>query len=135
MERALTFLTGELALQLAESGVNLSHSQLVVIQALCLEEGSSQSRLAALLNKDRSAIKRTVDSLERKGYIRREKKDNKEFELFLTDEGLKILPILQNAIESTKEKYLSEIERDRIDSMIDIFDHIYEKAATRRADV
>ncbi len=133
MERALTILTCELQHELTESGVNLSHSQLVVIQALCVEEGASQSRIAAYLNKDRAAIKRTVDSLVCKGFVKREKKDKKEFALFLTDEGRKILPILRRAVDITREKYLNSIPQDRIDSMIDIFNHVYNKSDSVRS--
>lgn len=129
MERALTILTGELQNQLIKKGVRLSHSQLVVIQALCVEEGCSASKLAAYLTKDRSAIKRTIDSLESKGYVRREKKDKKESSLYLTDAGKQILPCLQSAVEATQKKYFDEISPDSMEVMTLIFNHVNEVKA------
>lgn len=53
----------------------------------------SQQDLASILNKDKSAILRGVDILERKGYIRRESKpnDRRINLLVLTTEGKEIL--------------------------------------------
>lgn len=133
MERAMTILTGEIQAQLMRCGIELSHSQLVVIQVLDIEEGISASRLATFLTKDRAAVKRTVDSLVAKGYLERRKKDRKESGLYLTEAGRGLLPEMMKAIDATRSKYFDGIAPEHVETVAYVCSHVNEVKARETA--
>lgn len=126
LERVLTILTVDLHHRLLSHGINLSHSEIVALYALNLEPGSSPSYLSYYLNKDRAALKRTIDALLKKGYAFRERKDRKEFCLYLTDEGLKVIPVLQEVVKQVKQTYFSDVPDEDLKKVVSVFKHIFE---------
>ncbi len=81
--KAQVYWTQELAVY------GLSSGEYPLIFCLCRKDGVVQEELAELLNIDKSAIARMVQSLEKKGMIRREKdeRDHRCNRIFLTEKG------------------------------------------------
>lgn len=68
LDRALWTLSSTLNATLKEKGIDLPHSQYIIMRFLDEKEGISQNKLAILLHKDAAAIKRSIDNLEKKDY-------------------------------------------------------------------
>jgi DNA-binding MarR family transcriptional regulator len=56
---------------LCEAGTDLSADQFRVLTVLWADDGQSQQCIADLLGRDRSAMTRMVDTLEKKGFVER----------------------------------------------------------------
>lgn len=81
-----------LARRFKEVGIDLPHSQFILLRALYYRDGMSQLEAANLLSKDAAAIKRTVDYLESKGLIERRQVRPLKNALFLTERGRSVIP-------------------------------------------
>lgn len=78
MEQALATMSSTLATNLKAEGIDLPHSQYAVMRLIySCSEPISQRKISEILKKDAAAIKRTLDILERKGYIVREAHDGR----------------------------------------------------------
>ncbi len=84
-------------------GIDLPHSQFVVLRHLFENDGQTQQELANTLFKDKAAIKRTVDNLVIRGYVSRIK-EGKTYRISLTARALEIkndiLKIADNTVKS-----------------------------------
>lgn len=82
---------------LKEHEFDITPEQYGILMLLREEEGLSQKEIGDVLFKDKPNISRMLDTLERKGLIRRRPTDRRSYAIFLTGEGKKlaedILPI------------------------------------------
>lgn len=64
-------------------------------------DGITQEEIVNYQSLDKSGVTRTVQSLERKGFIRREKdeKDQRCKRIFLTEEGWKVQPVIDKVLK------------------------------------
>lgn len=69
LDRTLWALSNSLNVALKNEGIDLPHSQYLVLRTLFEKDGLSQNEIAAHLHKDAAAIKRTVDYLEQKDLL------------------------------------------------------------------
>ena len=70
LDRTLWALSNSLNVALKKNeGIDLPHSQYLVLRTLFEKDGLSQNEIAAHLHKDAAAIKRTVDYLEQKDLL------------------------------------------------------------------
>ena len=68
----------------------------------------NQSQLAELQHKDRAAIKRLIDHLEKKSLvIRKSGKDSRSHTIALTQEGSKMVQVFTKASKETVDEALS----------------------------
>lgn len=83
----------------------LTSEQNLIMALLWEKEGISQNEISAKLNKDKAGVARMVNTLEKKGYIRREicPNDRRSVEVYLTAEGKRlgdeIIPINKDILE------------------------------------
>lgn len=91
MEQALGSMTDVLASALLREGIDLPHSQYVVLRLLySSSEPLTQVQIAAKLKKNASAIKRTVDILERKRLVVREAHTGRSNYVIPTSQALEL---------------------------------------------
>lgn len=92
LDRALWTLSSTLNATLKEKGIDLPHSQYIIMRFLDEKEGISQNKLAILLHKDAAAIKRSIDNLEKKGLLIRKALSERKNGIYLTDKGKALIP-------------------------------------------
>lgn len=85
LDRTLWALSNSLNVALKNEGIDLPHSQYLVLRTLFEKDGLSQNEIAAHLHKDAAAIKRTVDYLEQKGLVVRKTVAHSKYNVFLTE--------------------------------------------------
>lgn len=103
--------------RLQEVNIDLPHSQFVVLRCLYYRDGLSQMEISNLLFKDAAAIKRTIDNLERKGYVERKQIHSQKNSVFITDQGRLILPEVLKIAEEVTDKALAGFEKEQVEEL------------------
>jgi DNA-binding MarR family transcriptional regulator len=94
----------KLSQNLAKNGIQLSRIQYLVLKSVADKRDCSQNELAIKLQRNKSSLKRIVDTLEQKQYITRNtsNEDRRKCAVSVTDSGLEVLaqvaPHLQKMI-------------------------------------
>lgn len=81
---------------LADEGLELMHSEFIVLRVLGEINGLTQSQIASDMGMERSGISRTLATLEKKGYIERRLINGKTKVVTLTEKAEKLLPLLKS---------------------------------------
>lgn len=92
LDRALWTLSATLSAAFKEKGIDLPHSQYIIMRFLDEQDGMSQNQLATLLHKDAAAIKRSIDILEKKGLVVRKAVTARKNGVYLTDNAKALMP-------------------------------------------
>ncbi len=92
LDRALWTLSSALGASFKEKGIDLPHSQYIIMRFLDEQDGISQNRLARLLHKDAAAIKRSIDILEKKGMVIRKAVTGRKNGIYLTGKAKALMP-------------------------------------------
>ncbi|WP_027797051.1 MarR family winged helix-turn-helix transcriptional regulator [Paraburkholderia acidipaludis] len=89
LSKAGNLLTGELEAALASAGASVSASHVGALLLLARDMAHTPVALSRLLGVDSGSVTRTVDRLERGGYVRRDRSsaDRRVVNLTLTDAG------------------------------------------------
>lgn len=70
-------------------GINISKEQFIVLKHLQMEDGRKQNDLAFITNRSKTALTRLINTMEKKGLVRREisETDLRINHVFLTKQG------------------------------------------------
>ena len=100
-----------------QEGIDITSDQWILLKNISEVEGINQIDLAKRSQKEAASVTRTLDILERKGWIERltDPNSRREYNLCITEEGKamveKILPIaLQTRAQASKGMTISQIE-------------------------
>ena len=106
----------ELGRMLTHSGIDISSDQWSVLMALSEKDGPSQTDLAIKLYKVRSNITRILDIMEKMGLIERKRSsaDKREYNVFITAKGKKMIPDLKRASASILAKALQNANKEEL---------------------
>ena len=104
VDRALCVMIKLLNKELKEANLRFQHSDYTIMRILSEKDSLTQSDLARILGKERSAISRSLTSLEKEGYVRREKVNGCTNHVFLTGKGKKIMPVLNEIANKVSDK-------------------------------
>ena len=106
----------ELGRMLKQSGIEISSDQWSVLMALSEKDGPSQTDLAIKLYKVRSNITRILDVMEKMELIERKRSsaDKREYNVFITDKGKKMIPDLKKASASILGKALQNANKEEL---------------------
>ena len=107
LEQSFSLLNrrGQAIITAACEQLDISYSEYVVLMRLLKDEGRSQDEVANFLVLDKAVITRTVNALEKKGLVRREKhlRDKRVKRLYPTDLAkaleVKLAAVLDNWFE------------------------------------
>lgn len=103
MERAISVMTSTLSSGFNESRIDLPHSQYTLTRVLHNSDNPlTQGEIASILCRDKSAVKRTIDILERKGLVIREARNGNSNFVKLTPKAMALMPII---IKVPSEKF------------------------------
>lgn len=129
MEQALGAMTSTLAAEFMKEGIDLPHSQYAVLRLIYTHDGLlTQIRIAEILKKDAAAIKRTIDILEKKGFVTREAQSGRSNYVTCTEKALR----LKNIITDIANRTLLSIFGTFTDDELNIFTDILGKIAASR---
>lgn len=92
LDRALWVTSNALNKALKDNGIDLPHSQYIIMRVLFEKDGVSQNEIAVFLHKDAAAIKRSIDYLEKKDLVIRKSESPCKYGIYLTDKGQSLKP-------------------------------------------
>lgn len=98
----------ELNRKLKQHGLEISSDQWTVLMHLSESDGPTQTDLAGKLYKDRSNLTRILDLLEKAELVERKRStsDRREFNVFITQKGKDMIPLLKKTGEEVFSKAL-----------------------------
>lgn len=110
ISRASVSLAKAMNNKLENNGINLPHSQFIVLRCLYFKDALSQLEIAKLLSKDAAAIKRTIDNLEKKGLVIRNQVRTLKNSVCITEKGKVLMPQVLKIAEEVISEALDGIE-------------------------
>ncbi|WP_044419081.1 MarR family winged helix-turn-helix transcriptional regulator [Halarcobacter anaerophilus] len=98
---------------------DIASEQRVILDLIDQDSSISQNELSQALGKDKTTISRTLDAIEKKGYILREQtRDDKRFKIIsLTVSGKKVLEETKPIIESLRSYFISDFSEDEVETI------------------
>jgi DNA-binding MarR family transcriptional regulator len=107
--------------------LGITSSQHFFIRRICTNAGITQDKLQPLINLNKSNIARALDTLEKGGFIRKErsKRDKRTAKLYPTETAERIYP----EIVSEENAWINTLLRDFTEEEIRIFESMLQKAA------
>ena len=112
--------------KLQEADIDLPHSQFVVLRCIYYRDGLSQLEISNLLFKDAAAIKRTIDNLEKKGYLVRRQVHSQKNSIFITEQGKSVFPEAFKIAEAVAGIALKNFSEKEVQNLMNALNIIYE---------
>ncbi len=111
---------------LNERGILSSPAQLGILFLLKEDNNSTMSYISNVLELDNSAITRSIDRLEKLGYVRRimNSNDRREYAIELTDEGLLEIQKAQKIIKEINSFIENKIKKERLTVFKEVLDEL-----------
>lgn len=113
--------------RLKEKDIDLSFETFQVLMILWDQDGVNQQVLADRLHKDKATLTYLLDSLTRKGFVKRKEdpRDRRNKLIFLTKKGIQIqdrvLPLMTNLLENASK----DISADELDAALHLFNKVH----------
>lgn len=110
--------------------LGLTYSEFVLLVRLYDHEGAKQDELAAMLLLDKAVVTRTVNSLEKKGYLVRQQdeKDKRVRHVYLTKLGQERYTFLRNVIQCWADYLCEEMPEDTGHIVFEAFEQLTARA-------
>jgi len=91
--------------------LNVGSGQHVILLALFRKGGISQEELSDHLKIDKGSVAKSIKKLENEGYIQRsiDSDDKRAYKVSLTQKGIDIIPLVQEAIKSWEDIIISDL--------------------------
>ncbi len=125
LARASNAMAANLNSLLKNEGIDLPHSQYVILKTLYEEDGISQQELAERVYKNVAAIKRTLDILENKGLVKRIPVSMRKNSIVITQAGKELIPEVMDCIDKSKQSILAGISNEEYNTFISVLARIY----------
>ncbi len=125
LARASNSMSTHLNSLLKKDGIDLPHSQYIILKYLYEEDGISQQELADNVFKDTAAVKRSLDILEKKGLVQRIPVTMRKNSIVITEQGKQLMPKVMNCLKKSKESVLTGISEQEYKLLTDILEKIY----------
>lgn len=108
----------------------------IIFHLLSTSDGLSQEKLAERLDIDKAAISRTVNSLDSKGYIHRERQadDSRTYRVMLTDAAKDVSKRIEHAYKTVYEVSLQGISESEFQSFDRLLEKVYENLHSRESE-
>ena len=94
--------------------VNITHENYISLHFIYENPGITQAELAELNTKDRNVIVKTIDRLEKNGWVKRVRSvgDRRAFSLFITESGEEIIHQYWDKLVQRQKEALSVLTED-----------------------
>jgi DNA-binding MarR family transcriptional regulator len=103
-------------------GYDLTPVQFAALDAINVNPGLDQARVAALIAYDRATIGGVIDRLEKKGLVERKisQRDRRAREVFLTETGKKVISEVFPIVRAMQEDILRGLNRSEQETFLDL---------------
>ncbi len=125
LARASYAMSTKLNTLLKREGIDLPHSQYILLKTLYEDDGISQQELANRVYKNAAAVKRTLDILENKELVKRVPITLRKNSIVITNKGKKMIPVVLNIISKWETELLEGVESDKYSLFKDFLNTIY----------
>jgi len=98
--------------------------QRATLEILEFEENVTQTKIAQILGKDKTTISRTLKTLEKKGFIRKEELDKRTYLIKLTNTGKEVLEKSSQTVQEFRTKVSSKLTQNEIDQLFNILNKV-----------
>lgn len=114
--------------RLTNEGIDVTPEQGILLMHLGIEEGLSQQEIANRIFKDKSSVKRLIDSMESKSLLVRieDKNDRRNKLIYLTHKGKKVKEEVIEVKSIFAERFCKEIDKDEMKVCKKVLSQIYE---------
>lgn len=115
---------------LQKLGLDITLQQVGMLHFIHCHGESNQQELAEVMDKDKSAILRSIDILERKGYVTREvdSHDRRKNIITISDKAVEILEVVKPHFLTHVELMTKDITEQEVDSCLSVMKKIQENA-------
>ena len=105
---------------------DIAIEQRVTLEIIKFKTNVNQTSIASLLGKDKTTVSRSLNSLEKKGLIKRTETlgDKRSNNIELTYEGEKILENTISEVESFRESLNQKLNKEEIEAFFKIIDKL-----------
>lgn len=117
--------------ELNEAQIDITLEQLGLLHAISEnEQDVVQQDMADIMNKDKSAILRLIDSLEKKGLVVRsiDPQDRRKNLLFVTEQGMAVLVKIGGVAAEINPKFVENISQADLDTFFAVAEKIKQNA-------
>lgn len=127
LERTIRTLKSQQQKKLKQNNIDLTIEQWIVLLGVKNYEGATQKEVSDNTLKDTANVKRIIDQLIRKGFVKRKEHstDLRKTHLSMTEKGkniiLKALPIM----DSVRRKGLTDVSEKEFDYLVSTLKKIY----------
>ena len=106
--------------------LDIPYGQFMYILCVCEQEGLSQEQLATVLQIDKGSVARTLQQLERQGYILRivSAEDKRQNLIYPTEKSKTAYPQITNTIDRWQEELTSNLSAIEIDILANLLDKV-----------
>ncbi|MDF1823211.1 MAG: MarR family transcriptional regulator [Verrucomicrobiales bacterium] len=109
IDRSAHMLRMRARAKLADLGIDLTTEEMIILVALNKNDGQRIGDLAALLQRDNTTLTRQIESLEKKGCVRRKSApdDRRAVQVFLKKKGVRYFESFDPEMRAFRDQMLS----------------------------
>lgn len=106
--------------------IDLTISEFNYFKELINEDGILQDKIIKNLSIDKAAASRVAQTLEKKNFIKRvrNEKDKRNFNIFLTEDGKKFIPLLKSILNDWNALVVKKCGEKNLEELIKILEII-----------
>jgi DNA-binding MarR family transcriptional regulator len=97
---------------------NIAPEQRATLEIIKYEADVNQTKIANILGKDKTTISRTLNTLEKKGFITKSQKDKRTNLIVITPKGEDILNNSFTKVNSFRKNLISKLNDDEVSNLI-----------------
>jgi len=98
--------------------------QRATLEILEFEKNVTQTKIAQILGKDKTTISRTLKTLEKKGFIKKEELNKRTYLIKLTKIGKEVLEESSQTVQEFRTKVSSKLTQNEIDQLFNILNKV-----------
>jgi DNA-binding MarR family transcriptional regulator len=102
---------------------NITSEQYALLK-LINKKNLTPTQIADLLNKDRAAITRFINALEKKSLIKKEGIDKRSYKILITEKGKELLEKIDEKAVFFRKKIENNISKEKIDCLFDVLEKL-----------
>jgi MarR family transcriptional regulator for hemolysin len=127
LERTIRTLKNLQLKKLKQNNIDLTIEQWIVLLAINNSAGASQKEISTSTLKDTANIKRIIDQLIKKSYVKKKEQysDLRKTHLFLTNNGLEIIQRALPIMDSVRKIGLTDVTEKEFDYLVSTLKKIY----------
>jgi MarR family transcriptional regulator for hemolysin len=127
LERTIRTLKKQQLKKLKQNNIDLTIEQWIVLLGVKNYEGATQKNISDNTLKDTANVKRIIDQLIKKGFVKRQEHstDLRKTHLSMTEKGRKIILKVLPIMDSVRKKGLTDVSEKEFDYLVSTLKKIY----------